>query len=297
MEWKWSKANEKDITRFVTEDSVKLLDKLPVDDRLKLLQDWEGRRALVKAIYEALVSRGITYALEKYHPEDETQQIRTPSEILSNPGEGTCLDLAILFCGLCFGYDLLPLLIVVEGHALAAVSLNNQRKDWDSFARERELFNKPELFQGEESLAELRKLIEDDAYIAVECTGFAHTQSFGNSQEPEAMGRNSNGFLSFDKALSAGKKQLGNPNRSFKFAIDIATAKYFWKMESLQIPNLNAAEVNPKAIFNVDVKKQQGGGITGVKADRVKSQRDIESNVNLEEGNQTVVMGGEFGEL
>jgi hypothetical protein len=65
----------------------------------------------------------------------------------------------------------------------------------------------------------------------------------------------------------------------------------------LQIPNLNAAEVNPKAIFNVDVKKQQGGGITGVKADRVKSQRDIESNVNLEEGNQTVVMGGEFGEL
>ncbi|MEQ9238005.1 hypothetical protein [Coleofasciculus sp. E2-BRE-01] len=297
MEWKWSKANEKDLARFVTEDSVKLLDKLPVDDRLKLLQEWDGRRALVKAIYETLVSRGITYALEKYHPEDEIQQIRTPSEILSNPGEGTCLDLAILFCGLCFGYDLLPLLVVIEGHALAAVSLNEQRKGWNSFARERGLFNKPELFQGEESLVELKKLIEDDAYIAVECTGFAHTQSFGNSQEPEAIGRNSSGFLSFDKALSAGKKQLSNPNRAFKFAIDIATAKYFWKMESLQIPNLNAAEVNPKALFNVDVEEQQGGEITGVKADRIKSRRDIESNVKLGKGNQTVIRGGDFGEL
>jgi hypothetical protein len=251
MEWEWNKAEQTSLAKFITEDSIKLLDKLPVDDRLKLIQDDDGRRDLVKVIYNTLVSKDIKYAYEKYDPEAEKQQIRTPSEILGTPGEGTCLDLAILFCGLCFGYDLLPLLIVIEGHALAAVSLNHKRDQWEDLGRERTLFNKRDLFKGEENLAELQKLIENNAYIAVECTGFAHTNSFGNSEEPEAIGRTANGVLSFEKAVSAGRKQLSNPNRPFQFAIDAATAQYCWKIKPLEIPNLAAelrkVEVNQKA--------------------------------------------------
>lgn len=241
MEWKWRKADEKGLAKFINEDAVKLLDKLPVN-RFDLLQDWDSRRELVKTIYDRLVSKDIRYAYEQYQPEAEIQIIRPPSEILSAPGEGTCLDLALLFCGLCFGCDLLPLLIIIEGHALAAVSLNHQRNNdgWNSFERERTLFNNTKLFEGDENLAQLKQLIDSSTYIAVECTGFAHTQSFGNSQEPEAIGRR-NGVLSFERAIAAGRQQLENSNRPFKFAIDIAAARYLWKMDTLAIPNLTSA--------------------------------------------------------
>ena len=289
MEWEWNKAEQTSLAKFVTKDAVKLLDKLPVDDRLKLIQDWDGRRELVKVIYNTLASKDIKYAYEKYNPEAEKQLIRTPSEILQTPGEGTCLDLAILFCGLCFGYDLLPLLIVIEGHALAAVSLNHKGDQWEDFARERTLFNKRDLFKGEENLAELQKLIENDAYIAVECTGFGHTNSFGNSEEPEAIGRTANGVLSFEKAVSAGRKQLSNPNRPFQFAIDIATAQYFWKIKPLEIPNL-AAELR-KVEVNQKAEKLKETEMEGAKASGKATTGEFNVSQNVGEAEKSKITG------
>lgn len=237
-EWKWSKANEKSLAQFVNEKAFELLLKLPVN-RFDLINTPEEREELVEAIYETLLSLDIRYAHEKYHPEEETQLIRTPSEIISKPGEGTCLDLALLFCSICFGCDLLPLLIVIEGHALAAVSLNYKRSDWDkAFEAERNLFNTPELFTGEDKAAQLQKLIDNDAYRAIECTGFAHAESLNTLEEqPEATQRQQDGTLKFNRAIKVGEQQLRNPKRPFKFAIDIATAQYFWKIEPLEIPN------------------------------------------------------------
>jgi len=297
MEWKWSKANEKDLARFVNEKAIQLLDKLPIDDRLKLVQDESGRRTLVKAIYETLVTRGIRYDFEKYQPEAETQLIRTPVEILSTPGEGTCLDLALLFCSLCFGYDLLPLLIVIEGHAFAAVSLKHKREEWNAYGPERAMFDTLNLFQGDTNLAALKKLVEDEAYIAVECTGFAHSQVLGNAQAPEAKGRTSDGTLSFGRAVKVGSEQLENPDREFKFAIDIAAAKYIWKIPNEEIPNFDEAKERAKAIFNVNVGRQDGGQVVGVEAEEVTSNRDLEANVNLNEANQADIYGGKFGKL
>jgi hypothetical protein len=247
QQWKWSKANEKDLAKFVNGDAVKLLDKLGVN-RFDLSHDPDGRKELVKAIYNALVARNINYAYEQYQPAAETQIIRPPHEILSTPGEGTCLDLAALFCGLCLGYELLPLLIILEGHAFVAVSLKHSLKQWDdSFAKERNLFNTPKLFTGEESLAELKKLIdESEDYIAIECTGFAHTQSFKNPTQPEAKRRKADGTLSFDNALNAGRDQLENTDRSFEFAIDIAVAHYAWKIEPLALRNLDGNDIKPE---------------------------------------------------
>ncbi len=232
MAWEWKKANEKDLAKFVNE---KATDKLLIEkDPLELVQNASGREELVKAIYEALVSKNIRYNFEKYNPDVKTQLIRTPVEILSKPCQGTCLDLALLFCSLCFGYGLLPLLILVGDHALAAVSLKHKRDEWDSLEDERTMFDtdKSELFQGEANLAKLQKLVEDRAYIAVECTGFAHTQSFfDNSELPEAKGRTLERVLPFDRAVEAGKEQLNNPNRQFQFAIDIAVARLSWGIE------------------------------------------------------------------
>jgi hypothetical protein len=233
MEWKWSKANEKSLAQLISDRTVELLPKLSAN-RFDLVQSRDGRLKLVECIYDQLLKQGIQYAYEKYHPEAEVQRIRTPAEVLSAPGEGTCLDLALVFCGLCFGYDLLPLLILIEGHALAAVSLNHQRRDWNSFARERTLFNSIELFNGDENKITLQKLIKDGAYVAVECTGFAGTQSFSGSM-PEAIQRTPQGTLTFERAIAAGQEQLNNPARPFQFAIDVAAAHYVWKIDPLPL--------------------------------------------------------------
>ncbi|NER51951.1 MAG: hypothetical protein F6J92_35980 [Symploca sp. SIO1A3] len=265
MEWKWSKANEKSLAQFVSDRTVELL-KLSTSP-FDLVQTPDGRLKLVQNIYEQLLRQGIQYAYEKYHPEVETQRIRTPAEVLKTPGEGTCLDLALLFCGLCFGYELLPLLIVIEGHALAAVSLNHKRQEWNGFARDRNLFNSTELFRGDENHRELQKLIEDGAYVAVECTGFAHTQSFTGSM-PEAVGRTTQGTLTFERAIAAGREQLENSGREFQFAIDIAVAHYNWKIEPAALseqPEQPSQPANPPSApsppvtFNIS-----GGNITNL---------------------------------
>jgi hypothetical protein len=266
QQWKWSKANEKDLAKFVNGDAVKLLDKLGVN-RFDLSHDPDGRKQLVKAIYNALVARNINYAYEQYQPEAETQIIRPPHEILGSPGEGTCLDLAALFCGLCLGYELLPLLIIIEGHAFVAVSLKHSLKQWNDYPKERNLFNTPKLFTGEENLTKLKQLIDEEVYIAIECTGFAHTQSFKNSSQPEAKRRKADGTLSFDSAISIGREQLDNISRSFEFAIDIAVAHYGWKIEPLTIKNLDAAEIQTpagKSVFHINHVEASGKGAVAI---------------------------------
>ena len=67
--------------------------------------------------------------------DDEAQFIRKPNEILSGNKEGTCLDLALLFCGLCLGHKLLPIFVLLENHALVAISLRFTTSERDSSKR------------------------------------------------------------------------------------------------------------------------------------------------------------------
>lgn len=296
MDWKWAKANEKDLARFVNEQAIDLLNKLPIHDRLELVQDENGRRTLVKAIYETLVTQNIRYAFEKYQPEEETQFIRTPVELLSTPGEGTCLDLALLFCSLCFGYDLLPLLIVIEGHAFAAVSLTHKRDEWNTYSPERSRFESSDLFQGEANLAVLKKLVEDEAYIAIECTGFAHSQVLSNAQAPEAKGR-INGVLSFGRAARAGAEQLENPERPFKFAIDIAAAKYIWKIPTEAISHLAETTnvINAEARLKFD--HFNGGEATVIDASKLKDGANLKAEMETKEMTGGTQIGIKLGSV
>jgi len=100
-------------------------------NRLDVASSPDQYRVIAGAIYDSLLKREIRYAFERYHPSEALQAIRTPAEIVEAPREGTCLDLAALFCGLCEAYELLPLLIVINGHALAAVSLTNGVREWN----------------------------------------------------------------------------------------------------------------------------------------------------------------------
>jgi hypothetical protein len=225
MTWEWRKVNEKDLARYVTDQSVEWLT-LPVN-RLDLIKQPDGRRLLVQAIYRELTEKGIRYVPEVYDPSDAIQPIRTPAEIFEAPKEGTCLDLAALFCGLCLGNDLIPLLVVIKGHALAAVSLNHGLQDWNSLDREeRNLFDSDPLTD----VKKLREWIDSSQYLAVECTGFAQSQSLSTTV-PEGVGRLGTGLLLFDRALAAGREQLDEPDRPFSYALDIAVARYYWAIE------------------------------------------------------------------
>jgi len=228
MYWEpWSKVDDRGLARFVTPEATRWL-ALDIS-RFDITGQPDERRLLVEAIYNELVKKNIHYALEEYHPAERLQPIRTPAEILDAPREGTCLDLAALFCGLCLGNELLPILIVLDGHALIAVSLTHGVREWDSYRSERALFETGPLTNP----ARLRELIDEESYIAVECTGFAHSELLGQipgEPSPESIQR-VDGMLSFERAVAAGREQLDLPGRPFQFALDIAVAHYAWRIE------------------------------------------------------------------
>jgi hypothetical protein len=223
---KWSQFDKFQLAQFVIPeipDSFKLANEV---NEVELL-NWD-KRELVKEIYHTLKGKNIKYDLELFNSEKNTQRIRTSKEILENPKTGTCLDLAVLFCGICLAYNLLPLLIVVEGHAFAAVSMRCERREYlDVGKREEEI----KLFR-EEPLSnsqKLQQLIDGKNFLAIECTGFARSQFILPDKMPEGKERDDEGFLSFERAIEAGKEQFGTPGRELRFAVDVAIAHEYWK--------------------------------------------------------------------
>jgi hypothetical protein len=222
----WPRVDHRGLARFVTRQASHWL--LVPSSRFDLADQPDQRRTIARAIYDALKEQNIRYALEEYHPSQALQTIRTPHEVIIAPREGTCLDLAALFCGLCLANDLLPILIVIKGHALAAISLTHDVRDWDDYRPGRQLFADDPLT----SAPALRDLIDEDSFAAVECTGFAHSDRLGQNigDKPEA-GRRIGGVLAFEQAMDAGRRQLDRADRPFQFALDVAVAHYGWRIE------------------------------------------------------------------
>src|ERR1700748_859016 len=139
MPWKWFKEDYYGLAYYVSSEAKNLLP-LAVN-----ASDFIARGqidAVVKAIYDAMLAEGVNYALETI-PRSERdsdsvpyQWVRTPPEILAlkskrGTKEGTCLDLALFFCGVCLGYGLLPILILLESHVLVAVSRDLDLRQWE----------------------------------------------------------------------------------------------------------------------------------------------------------------------
>lgn len=242
MKWEWSKYDDKGLARFVTSDAANLI-RLSQNRQDLALDSGDHRRLLVKEIYNTLLNldKKIRYAPEIYHPSEAIQPIRTPLQIMSSPGEGTCLDLASFFCGLCLGNELLPLLIMLNNHALVAVSLNYGLRDWNAYNRsEKEFFKESCLTD----INELCSLIDSDEYLAIESTGFAYSKSL-RGLSPEANGRE-NGIMQFERAITAGREQLDQTDRQFRFALDIAIAHYEWRIEPIDEPPLSVEQALQK---------------------------------------------------
>jgi hypothetical protein len=181
------------------------------------------RGRFVTAIKSA--ARPERYARELYHPDDMVQRIRDPDVMLEGGGDATCLDLALLFAGACLGKELLPLVIIVDGHAFAAVSKMDDPRNPTSYERigrdgawvtEGVLGPSNGLPEPQEIYSEL--VAEDGNYLPIECTGFAKSEAMPQDV-PEGQGRRS-GLLDFDAAVAAARAQL--KARAFQFAVDPA---------------------------------------------------------------------------
>lgn len=225
--WIWSKADHRGLARFVNAEAAWQAAAFDLGiNRLDEEVKEGGRRRIAEVIYDKLRCRQprIAYDREQFlRHGDYRQKIRTPRTILETEHRSTCLDLALLFCALCLKNDLLPFLLIVEGHALAAVHLTHGRKSrgvdaWDAFSRAG--FDVAQAGEGEIASREaVLGWIERGILLPVECTGFAHSETLPDTC-PEGCGRHA-GFLDFAQAVAAGRAQIETATRPFHYAIDI----------------------------------------------------------------------------
>jgi tetratricopeptide (TPR) repeat protein len=210
----WLKGNEKALASYC-------LASLPPDWQLTptdYLGSRAGHRKLAGAIYDELASRQIQYAPAFYNWQEKSQRIRTPEEILGPPKQGTCLDLSLLFAGLCLAHQLCPLIVVLDGHAFAAVCLTETVGAPPLIGRAGEpVFSEGGGVVYGGAKQKLQQLLSE-AYLPVECTGFARWERPPRDL-PEGRGR-TDGLLPFDAAVDVGREQLSG-SRQFLFALDV----------------------------------------------------------------------------
>ena len=143
------------------------------------------------AVYAALQEQNIAYTMPPASFE-EAQRIRMPDAVLEGK-QGTCLDLAVLYCSCLEAVGLNPMIVMVQGHAFAGCWLEN------------ETFS--DCIQYDMSALTKRIAHGIDAISMVECTDFV-------------AGKNTD----FDSAENHAAAHLDDESK-FCFAIDISRTR------------------------------------------------------------------------
>jgi hypothetical protein len=117
------------LARYVVPDEVARLARIPGPAR-------GSRLGRLRAVWQALRDAGATYAGERHGSGPAGQWIRAPGEVLAAPGNGTCLDLALVLAGACEHAGLPSAVIVVDPpetgtarHAVVAVVIGDRWPD------------------------------------------------------------------------------------------------------------------------------------------------------------------------
>jgi hypothetical protein len=219
----WLRTDHRGLARYVNRAAGRFVE-LGIDRYAASLRRG-GRKIIAAAAFEALKRQHILYDTELYMESPIHQVIRSPVEILVTRNKrGTCLDLATLFAALCLDNNLIPILIVLDNHALVGISSTHYLPEWNSPERPCRLaFDQPVT-----DCALLQTLIHSEALSVVECTGFARSEVLAvpHAGLPETMHRSIEG-MSFERALAAGAEQLLS-SRELDFAIDITVAHNLW---------------------------------------------------------------------
>jgi hypothetical protein len=230
-DWKpWYRTNAHGLAQYVSEVAGSFL--ALTFDRYELSLRRDGRLEIAEAIYDALLNQKIMYDTEAYTPQAHHQKIRSPTDILlSYTKRATCLDLSVLFAGLCLANQLIPIVIVLNDHALVAISLTHDLNRWNSPQRPGRIAFQDPVINGDL----LRDLVENRALAAIECTGFTRSNVLAKPHDgaPETIGRVFE-RMGFKRALAAGFEQLIG-TRELSFAIDISVARYDWGFDAFTV--------------------------------------------------------------
>lgn len=220
----WTQAEPRALARLVRPQDLVPEFNLPASvNRLDLLQA-EGPAGLAARLYDRVLRCELNYDLAPFDPRaGVVQKIRTPARILKER-RATCLDLAVLFAAQCLANDLLSLLVLVEGHALAGLSLNRQR---------RQPSRPPQFAAWDRGLLTDLEVLQtqiDHEVLLVECTGMVRSRSLSLAA-PEGQGRDAAGTLPFGRACQAGAEHIlrapdrddapTSPQRRFLYALDV----------------------------------------------------------------------------
>lgn len=186
------------------------------------LHELRARRRLrlaVAAVYELLVEQETQYDVEPPPEHLKTQRVRTPQEIARRDGRrgtATCLDLAVSFSAAAMNAGLWPLIVALDDHALALVSLVDTSTDAGQVipAHGAVLDDRtcPALGGSQAAVAEL---VTSEVVLALELT----VATVSADPERRATG-NSLGQLPFEAAASVGAKEIANAVSNFRFVLD-----------------------------------------------------------------------------
>ncbi len=166
------------------------------NDRNPALDGYAGgaQRAweLAAALWGAVTSLQLDYALPPASFEQSGQKVRSPNQIEASR-LGTCFDFALLFCAALEQAGLNPLLIFTEGHAFAGLWLK------------REEFSTTVV----DDITALRKRIKLKELVLFETTLI--------TQRP---------MVAFSRAVEQGTRQVGeDQDAAFRLAVDIRRAR------------------------------------------------------------------------
>jgi hypothetical protein len=233
----WSIDEPEALARYVLPETAEQIPLGLIRDDAILRNE---RIKVVQAIYEALSNRDLHYSREMWTPVGEPQIVRHPGAILDGSGNATCLDLALLFASVCLGHELVPLVVIVHGHAFVAVSLlddprvpdSRQRVDRDGAWIDTGVLRDGKLFM---------KLVAEKTghYVPIECTGFAKSYELLDGY-PEGTQRN-DGKLDFSSAVAAARTKCDA--RQFRFAVDPALRQRIKKVSPYRIPSASSGSL------------------------------------------------------
>jgi hypothetical protein len=192
----------------------------------------KGSDAVAFHLYEMLSRSRIHYAWEPLNWTLQTQQVRSPAEVMGT-GQGACLDLALLFASCLEQHRLHPIVVILAGHALVAF--------WKDFWGDRKPPFRSYVDRNDPALITaptVRRLLKSQQIVPVECTGFAFSGvpvTLDHNSErplrtrelsPEAQSGLAPGddkLIAYTDAQTLGTIQLGT--RPILFGVCIAAAR------------------------------------------------------------------------
>ena len=236
----WRRSVPEDLATFTTPDARRWL--TLGRSSYELTETPDGRLDTVRAIYDALSTAGVRHRPSAGAGAAGEVAVATPEHVLRSPKEGTTLDLAMLFSGLCLGNRLLPVVVLLGDEPLVLVWLARGEAEQEPGTAPDPGAFADGLATGEAAFDRLVQLVDGGSLVAVECSGFAAAPGL-DTASPAGRGRKE-GILPFDRSRTAGRERLALERDRFTAAVDVAWLQRFGH----KVPFLEADERPPAAV-------------------------------------------------